>query len=151
MALNKLPSVWTVKFRYPDIAQDQHAIAVHYGVEPVRDQDRGVAKILANHLLNGRVSGIVDRRRRLVQDQHLGFPEQRSRNAQELPLSLRKVFAALGHLFEQSVRERPNDLGHLHLFQVPHRIETVPNRVGEDDRILRNYGNVVPAYRSRTC
>ena len=93
----------------------------------------------------------VHRGRGLVQHQDLGLPQQRPRQADQLPLAHGQVLAALGHLVLQPGLESAHELREVRLAQRgPHRlvtvplkrVEVVPEAAGEEDRVLGDDGEL---------
>ena len=81
------------------LLQDDDLIGVLDGREPVRhDQHRADGPHLFKRPLDQDLSLGVDVRRRLVEDQDLRPVQDRAREREQLPLSLREVLAALDDL-----------------------------------------------------
>jgi hypothetical protein len=73
-------------------------------VQAVRNgEHRGVLKLLPNAQLHCGIGGIVNGSGGFVEDEHFGFAQQGTANAQELPLPDAEVLAPFGnHLVELS-------------------------------------------------
>ena len=80
----------------PALFEDDHAVHVRDGRQPMRDDDR--RRMIfdgAQRLLHHRLEPRVERARRFVEDEDLRTPEQRAGDRQPLTLSARELHAAV--------------------------------------------------------
>ena len=77
------------------LAQHDAIRRIPHGLEPMRDRnDRTTRQLLAENLLDPHTRLEIDTRRRLVENHNGAPPQQRPREANELPLALGQVLAA---------------------------------------------------------
>ena len=89
-------SCWRIGLHKVSIREDNDPVAVHDGVEPVRDGDDGaVPELLPDCCLDQVVRFQVDRCSCFVQNNHLAVPQTCSSQTKELPLPDWKIVPSL--------------------------------------------------------
>mmetsp|Transcript_46700 Transcript_46700/g.146815 ORF Transcript_46700/g.146815 Transcript_46700/m.146815 type:complete len:296 (+) Transcript_46700:184-1071(+) len=128
---------------------EQHAVRVEDRLEAMGDDEDRRAR-LAKHALNDAVCLCVDRRGRLVADEHLGAAQNRARQTDELALPGAPVVAALAdrvlELLGRVVRlgaqpHTPQGARERLVGARPRRVEVVPEVARKHDGVLHHDGD----------
>mmetsp|Transcript_37539 Transcript_37539/g.93318 ORF Transcript_37539/g.93318 Transcript_37539/m.93318 type:complete len:244 (-) Transcript_37539:735-1466(-) len=132
------------------IVHRHHLVAVHDGIEPVRDGERRRrAELGSQRVLDQRVRLQVDARRRLVGDHHPRPLEQRACHADQLALPCREIGAACLQRALEPLRVLADDVCHrallerppqLRFFPLIERVEVGAHGAREEDGVLRDDG-----------